>query len=414
MSAARYVIVGAGGAGMSAARTIAALDPEGAITVLSEEPFPPYYRPMIPFLLEKKRDVRGIALDAGKLWEGGDRELRLSTRVEGIDGTERTVTIRGGETIPYDACLIAAGAKPMIPEGLENTRCPGVFTLRSAADAEAAAERAASARHVVLLGAGLVSLKAALSFRQLGLDVTLVEREASVLPRLMDPEAGVKIQDALVRLGVRVETGHSAREIQAGPDGVRAVVLDDGREIACEMVCIATGVRPNIAFLEKSGVELDVGVVTDRYTRTSVPGIYGAGDVAVTFDAVTGQRITAATWTNAVEMGRCAGRNMAGGNAVYPGSFPVLNAAQVGPLPFVAMGWVRAPGEDCEVHVRQGAGWYRKVVFSPEGTRLVGTLLMGDIARAGIYRALIREGRDVSRFKRSILDHALHYGHFQA
>ena len=186
--------------------------------------------------------------------------------------------------------------------------------------------------------------------------------------------------------------------------------MDDGREIACEMVCIGKGVRPNVDFYH-DGITIDGGVVVDRFTSSSAPNVYAAGDVAVTFDPITGGRIVTGLWTNAVEMGRCAGLNMAGSSVEYGGTFGILNATQVADVAFVSMGIVHTAGHDYETHVFRSAEAYRKLVFSPDGTVLVGVLLVGDIARAGLYRVLIREKMEVAGIKPHIIDHTLHYGH---
>jgi NADPH-dependent 2,4-dienoyl-CoA reductase/sulfur reductase-like enzyme len=178
------------------------------------------------------------------------------------------------------------------------------------------------------------------------------------------------------------------------------------------MVCIGKGVRPNVEFLTGSGVAVDGGIVADRYTGASLPDTYTAGDVAVTYEPISGTPIMTALWTNAVEMGRCAGLNMAGVKTVYTGTFGILNATQVADEPFVAMGVVHTTGKDCEVHQKTTASTFRKLVFDATGTRLIGAVLVGDITNAGLYRYVIREKMDVARFKRPIIDHTLHYGHF--
>jgi NAD(P)H-nitrite reductase large subunit len=118
-----------------------------------------------------------------------------------------------------------------------------------------------------------------------------------------------------------------------------------------------------------------------------------------------------ALWTNAVEMGRCAGFNMAGLPTAYTGTFGILNATQVADMPFVAMGTVHTEGVDLEIHRHASAEAYRKLVFDTDGKHLVGAVLVGDITNAGIYRYLIREKRDITTVKRQIVNHQLHYGH---
>ncbi len=131
----------------------------------------------------------------------------------------------------------------------------------------------------------------------------------------------------------------------------------------------------------------------------------------MTFDPVSGDRIMTALWTNAVEMGRCAGLNMAGVRTAYSGSFGILNATQVADAPFVSMGTVHTTGRDLEVHIHQTSDTYRKVVFNREGDRLVGAVFINNITNAGLYRYIIRDRMPVDQIKRQIIDHTLHYGH---
>jgi NAD(P)H-nitrite reductase large subunit len=211
--------------------------------------------------------------------------------------------------------------------------------------------------------------------------------------------------------GLSIITGAAATGIVADASGVNGVALNDGRELPCEMVCIGKGVRPNVEFLEGSGLRVEEGIVADRYTAASLPGAFAAGDVAVTYEPVTGKPVMTALWTNAVEMGRCAGLNMAGHRTAYGGTFGILNATQVAELPFVSMGVVHTGNGAYEVHGKATATASRKLVFNEDGTRLVGAVFVGDITQAGLYRYIIRKKKDVVPFKRQIIDHRLHYGH---
>jgi len=134
--------------------------------------------------------------------------------------------------------------------------------------------------------------------------------------------------------------------------------------------------------------------------------------VAVTLDPITGERIVTGLWTNAAEMGSCAGRNMAGQPGIYSGTFGILNAAQVADEPFVSMGIVHTKGTAYEIHITATPETYRKLVFTPDGTRLVGALFIGDISKAGLYRYIIREMMPIKDIKSEIVNHRLHYGHF--
>ncbi|MGD9365203.1 MAG: FAD-dependent oxidoreductase [Desulfobacteraceae bacterium] len=254
-------------------------------------------------------------------------------------------------------------------------------------------------------------MKAAMALQQRGLAVTLVEKEEEILPWLMESDAGGRIRRALEDDGVAVITGSTIKAVQTKAQGVCGVVLDNGRELACQLVCIGIGVEPNTACLKNSGIRVDVGVVTDTHTACSVPNVFAAGDVAVTFDPIAGEPVITGLWTNAAEMGRCAGINMTGRSKVYGGTFGILNATQVARMPFVSMGIVHTAGTNCEVHVKASSAAYRKLVFSPEGDRLVGALFVGDIANAGVYRAVIQQRLALNGLKNAVIKHRLHWGH---
>ena len=260
--------------------------------------------------------------------------------------------LENGERFGYDKIMFATGSRPFIPPEIQGVAAKGVFALRTLSDAQAMAERAAQTNHAVMLGGGLLNLKTAFALLERGLKVTLVVYSPEVLSQLMEPEDALLIRRALEQAGLTIRTGASAVAVISGDNGVTGVALDDGSELACQMVCIGKGVRPNVDYLEGSGIALEKGIVADRYTAASLPDHFTAGDVAVTHDPVTGNPVSTALWTNAVEMGRCAGLNMAGHKTAYSGTFGILNATQVADMPFVSMGVVHTKGTDCLVLYR--------------------------------------------------------------
>lgn len=414
MSPRRYVVIGGSAAGMAAAQSIRELDRTGSIVVLSAEGDRPYFRPLIPFLVDGKKRAEEMALEGQGPYTARDIEVRLNAAVTAVNPADRTVTVRGAETMPYDRLLIATGSRPNLPSSIQGADSPGVFALRTLADARQMAERASATRDAVLVGGGMLNLKTAFALLERGLRVTMVVTSPEVLSQIMEPEAAGLVRDALARAGLRVLTGRNVTRILSGSSGVVGVALDTGEEAACQMVCIGKGVRPNVEFLAGSGIRVNGGVVVDDHTATSEPDVYAAGDVAVTFDSITSAPIVTALWTNAVEMGRCAGRNMAGRPTAYAGTFGILNATQVAEVPFVSMGIVHTAGKGLETHVERTGHSYRKMVFvgANGATRLVGVVLVGDISHAGLYRQMIRERMPVQALKDHVVEHRLHYGHF--
>ena len=404
--------MGGSAAGMAAANAIREHDRQGTITVLSEEPDEPYFRPLVPFLVSGYKRPDEMAMAGCGPYTGADITVRTNSRVTAVDSAARSVMLADGTVCTYEKILFATGSRPYVPSEIKGTEIEGVFALRTLADARRMAARVKQTEHAVMLGGGLLNLKTAFALLERGLKVTLVVFSPEVLSQLMEPADARLIRKALDNAGLEIMTGAAATGIMAGPSGVAGVTLDDGRELACEMVCIGKGVRPNVEFLAGSGVHIDGGIVADRYTACSLPGTFAAGDVAVTREPLSGEPIMTALWTNAVEMGRCAGLNMAVVKTVYAGTFGILNATQVADEPFVSMGVVHTTGGDYEIHRNATETAYRKLVFSPDGTRLVGAVFVGDIKNAGLYRYVIREKMPVCDFKRQLIDHSLHYGHF--
>jgi nitrite reductase (NADH) large subunit len=408
----KYVVVGGSAAGMAAAHTIRRQDPEGGVLVLSAETDLPYFRPLIPFLVSGKKRAADMALTGAGPYTGKNITVKTGARVASVNTAGKTVSVDGGERVAYEKILFATGSRPYIPPEIQGTEAEGVFALRTLEDARRMARRLETSQHAVMLGGGLLNLKAAFALLERRLKVTLVVRSPEVLSQLMEPADALLIREALNRAGLAVKTGVSATAVQSDRTGVTGVVLDDGGELPCQMVCIGKGVRPNVEFLDGSGVTVDHGIVADRYTQCSAPDSFTAGDAAVTFEPVSGGRITTALWTNAVEMGRCAGMNMAGVKTAYAGTFGILNATQVADEPFVSMGVVHTDGGDFETHVHATATTYRKLVFNAEGNRLIGAVFVGNITNAGLYRYVIREKKNIAGIKGHIIDQSLHYGHF--
>jgi nitrite reductase (NADH) large subunit len=409
---ASYVIIGGSAAGMAAAQAIREKDPNGIITVLSEEPDMPYFRPLIPYMVTGKKSAGDMQLSGNGPYKGSDIDIHTHSRVDSVNAAEKTVSVKGRENVSYDRLLLTTGSRPYLPPEIEGTDANGVFALRTLADARAMAERVRVTDHAVMLGGGLLNLKAAFALLERGVKVTLVVYSPEVLSQLMEPDDAWLIRNALDRAGLKIEIGCSATGILSDKSGVTGVTLDDGSEMACQMICIGKGVRPNVEFLTGSEIIIDQGVVVNRYTACNTLDTYAAGDVAVTFDPVTGGRIVTGLWTNAVEMGRCAGYNMTGRKTAYSGTFGIMNATQIADEPFVSMGIVHTKNTDYEVHVRATGSTYRKVVFSQDGNRLVGVLFVGNITGAGMYRYVIRESMPISEMKSLIINQKLHYGHF--
>ncbi len=407
-----YLIVGGSAAGMAAAHTIRRKDSQGDIIVLSNEKSQPYFRPMIPYIVNGKKTPDDIALSGCGIFTQKNIDIRTNCIVTKVDTGNKTVETSSDETIAYDKILFATGSRPYMPETIKNLDANGVFSLKTVADAVGMAQRSQKTDHVVMLGGGILNLKAAFALLEKQIRVTLVVYSPEVLSQLMDPEDAFLVRKALDSAGLEIITGCSATDIESDENGVCAVALDNGKVLPCQMVCVGKGVVPNTDFLKGSQINIDKGIVADVYTACSEKDAFAAGDVAVTFDPGTGEKTVTALWTNAVEMGTCAGQNMAGVKTRYSGTFGIMNATQVADEPFVSMGVVHTKEKDVETHIETSGSMYRKIVFDQNGTRLIGALFIGDITNAGLYRYVIRENKPIADVKSHLINHTLHYGHF--
>lgn len=403
-----YVIVGASAAGMAAAEAIRKRDPSADIVMLSDETHPPYYRPLIPYLIYKEKTGEDILRQARLT--PSNLDLRLGLRATHLDPKNQALTLGHADSLSYDRLLIATGASPVRPDisGLDG---PGVFSLRTWADAESIAKAAKGAKHAVILGAGRIGMKSAFALRHLGIEVTVVELLERIIPQQLDDESAAIFAGTVAEAGIKTILGQTLKAVNHKGKKVTSVTLDDGGELKADLVIVGVGVRANLELAVSGGLRVHQGLLVDEHLRTSDAHIFAAGDVVETRDVVSGNSIVSGIWSNAAEMGRIAGDNMAGGNSTYAGAFSLLNAMELGGLPVVSVGDVQAlAGDGVEVFAERRGQTYRKLVF--RGDRLIGLILVGQIERAGIYQTLIREKANVSALRRELLGPRFHYGHY--
>ncbi len=393
----RHLIIGNGAAGNAAAHAIRRRDPSCEITIVSDEPHAAYYRPLLPYLLHDAPEGQHILRDPLHLPR--DVTVQLGARVQAIVPAEGRIVLDDGRTLAYDRLLIATGASPALPP-IDGVPGPGSFVLRTLDDAttlKASLTAIDPSSPVVIVGGGRIGTKVALGLRRLGLPVTIVEMLEWIVPQQLDGPAAEIFQAALEAQGIEMIFGRTVRSVRRHDGRVRSVILDDGRELAADLVVMATGVRPNVGIARTAGLATRRGILVNRFLQTSHPHIYAAGDAVETTDVVTGEPVVSGTWTNAVFMGEVAGENMAGGSREYPGAWRLLNAVELAGIPVISAGLIHPPQHGYDVYARRRDQVYRKLVF--RGGTLVGVILVGEVEGAGVYTALIRERVDISPWK---------------
>jgi NAD(P)H-nitrite reductase large subunit len=384
----RHVVIGNGISGISAVETIRNIDPQARITLIAGESFAPYSRPMISMVLEGSVRADRLPLRPETFYESLQIEAAVGEWVRKIDTENRLVETDRGNRFPYDRLLIATGADPR-PLKVPGAGLPNVFFMRTQAHVQGMLDAInAGARNTLVLGGGLVGLKATYGLLRRGLNVKLLIRSDYPLSMQVDEFAGKILLQELVDRGLEVRVGAEPAAFE-GNGKVREAVLTDGTRHQCDLAVIGKGVNPAVSFLPRDKIKVDLGIVVDEHLETSLPGVFAAGDVAEHFDIARKTRWVNAIWPVAVEQGRIAGMNMAGRKVCYPGSLG-RNVIRIFGTDVLTAGLVNPPANgdfetisSCDRHAKT----YRKLVF--QGDRLVGLVMVNCVEQGGVLMSLI-------------------------
>jgi len=400
-----YLLVGNSAAAIAAVEAIRQADPEGRIALVAAEREHTYSRPLVSYRLARKVGDDLMSYRPADFYDRHRVEAHLGEEVVAVDPAARTVATRSGRTFAYDRLLLATGGRAIVPDipGLAGAR--GVFTLTSYDDARRidAYLTEHGVKQAVVLGGGMIGLKAAEALMARGVKVTVVELADRLLSATFDREASRMLEAALRRRGAAVCLGTTIERVLTSQGAVRGVRLTTALEVYAKVIVAAVGVAPEVGYLASSGIETARGVLVDDHLRTSAFGVYAAGDVAEAADMLLGGRRPIPILPLAYRQGRIAGRNMAGGDETYRGGI-AMNSIEVCDLATISVGITaveEADGYEILAERDAEAGIYRKVVL--KDNRLVGVILIGDIDRAGLYTGLIQQRIDVAGIKHLLL-----------
>lgn len=398
-----YLIIGNSAAGVTAAEYIRANDAHGSILIVSREPYPAYGRPLISYLLEGKTTERAMALKPEGFYEGHAIDTLLGPEYEVVklDADAHTVELANNEAIAYGKCLLATGSVPFVPpiKGLDGKR--NVYSFLTLDDAKAVLGASVQATEAVrcenrpsralVVGAGLIGLKAAEAVSHHVDEVLVLELAPRILPSVLDAAGADLLQSLLAERGIECRSGVSAEEFVGEDGAITGAVLTDGAEVTCDFVIAAVGVRPNSALAVEAGAEQGKGLVCGTDLATSLPDVYAAGDVVQVTDLLDGSKKPLALWPNAIRQGKAAGLFMAGCPDAEPfeGNFAV-NAVDFFDISLLTAGIINPPDDGAfEVRLLVDGSTYAKFVIADD--RLVGYILLNRPANAGIYTAMIEQ-----------------------
>lgn len=379
----QYVIIGNGVAATGCVEGIRSADSEGKITVISGENRPVYCRPLISYYLEGKATPEKMNYRSQDFPEKMNCEFFYGKQAVQLRQEDKTVVLDDGTVLPYDEVCIATGSVPFVPPfaGLDTVEKPFSFmTMDDALALDAAVNKDS---RVLIVGAGLIGLKCAEGLHGRVASITVCDLADRVLSSILDTRSAAVMQQHLEENGIHLLLGDTVSRFEKNVASMRS-----GAEVAFDVLVLAVGVKANTALARQAGAEVNRGILVNEKMETTVPGIFAAGDCTEGMDASLGQRRVLAILPNAYLQGRCAGINMAGGNAVHDRAIPMNSLGLLGLHAMTAGTAFSEADGGSMVEEKSEAGWKR--FFLKDGY-LTGFMLLGDVDRAGIYTALIRE-----------------------
>ena len=379
----RFVIIGAGAAGITAAKTLRAFRPQDVITVLSTDE-QVHSRCMLHKFLGHERTAEGINFVPADFFEKNDIYHISGQTVTGIDTAAKTVSYGEGYSVPYDKLLIAAGSAFFIPPIPHFREAPNVFGFRDLSDALKIDEAFGKGKRVFIVGSGLVGLDAASALCHRGAEITIAEMAPRVMPLQTDDYAASVYQKVFEDHGCRFLLGIGATDAVVDDEGnITEVILSTGEHVPCDFIIMAAGVRPRIQIAQASGIKAERAIEVDDHLRTSAPDVYAAGDC-------TG---LSGVWPDAMAQGKAAAENMAGIDTVYEKPYPFKNTSNFFGVTMLSVGRLDQT-EGADVIVHRTPKEYKKAIV--RDGKLTGYLSLGDISNSGLYLHLIKNGVDVS------------------
>ncbi len=398
-----YVIIGAGPAGVIAAEALRRIDSAASVKVIGDEPEAPYSRMAIPYCLIDRVAEEGTHL---RKTDGHFDDLNIEVindRALSVSPIEGSLALESGTTVSYDRLLVATGSTPISPP-IEGMNLPGVHPCWTLADYRNIAARADRGAKVVLMGAGFIGSIILEALAARGVDLTVVELENRMVPRMMNEASGGLIKRWCEQRGVRVLTSTRVDGITGGDP--LAVSLSNGETLTANLVISATGVAPNTQFLQGSGVNIDQGILVNERLESSVENLFAAGDVAQGRDFSTGDYTIQAIQPTAVDHGRVAASNMTSGHAQLDRGSLNMNVLDTMGLVSTSFGaWEGLGGGESAELNDPDRFQYLNLQFHEDV--LVGANTLGHTDHIGVLRGLIQTGLHLGVWKDRLLKNPL-------
>jgi nitrite reductase (NADH) large subunit len=389
-----HVIIGNSAGALTAMAAIRENDQDASITLISAESCWAYSPVLLTYYMAGRISRDQVFLTDAGYYERIGVSLKLGDRATAVDSRSRCVSLESGETISYDRLLLATGssAKQM---GLENDDLPGIFTVKTLADADRILSYTAERKQIAILGGGLVGLQTANALAETDREITLIIGSDQPLSQNVDGECSRFITKSIQQRGL--STLFDTRVQRIEPDKGKLVLhLNTGKLLVVDAAIVGKGVIPNTELAKTAGIDVDWGILVDDRMRTSVPGVFAAGDVAQGVNMATGESQVVATWVNACVQGKTAGINMSGGEASCSGLNGNVCSILGNSVASVGITRPDAKRHYSKSHTDPGGKYYRSIIFD-DNDSIVGAVLMGEVSDIGVLRNLVLNGGHVSR-----------------
>lgn len=373
----QYVIIGNSTAAVAAAEQIRRNDGKGKITMISDEPYHTYGRPLISYYLLGKTDAERMKYRPSDFYERNRIDTIFSKRVEKIDAEKKKVLLSDGKKIGYDKLLVATGSRPFNPpmEGIGSVPCK--FNFMTFDDALALENVLSPDKRVLIIGAGLIGLKCLEGIADRVREVAVVDMADRVLPSILDEYGASLVRHELEEHKATFYLSDSVQKFEGN-----TAYLKSGKEIVFDILVVAVGVRPNVELVKDAGGKVGRGILTDDRQETSLKDVYAAGDCTESYDITAQTSRILALLPNAQFQGACAGANMAGGEVHFTNAVP-MNA-----IGFFGSHILTAGSYFGDTYVEKSGDTYKKLFYSEN--KLNGFILVNKPEKAGIYTSLLR------------------------
>ena len=394
-----YIIIGAGPAGVVAAETLCKAQSGGSITIIGDEHEPPYSRMALPYYMVQQIDEAGTYLRKTSNHFNDKGIAIVQDRVSSIDTASKKLSLQSGATQSYDKLLIASGSHAIRPP-ISGMDLPNIYNCWTLEDGRAIVAKANKGSNVVLMGAGFIGCIILEALASRGVNLTVIEMEDRMVPRMMDQNSGQLIKKWCQEKGVKVHTSTRVQAIEQDGSGLK-VALDNGQQIAADLVISATGVKPNIQFLQGSGVKTDLGILVNNRMQSSDPSVYAAGDVCQGQDFSTGGYSVQAIQPTAVDHGRIAAMNMSGKKTIHQGSVNLNVLDTLGLISSSYGLWQGVEGGDTAT--LYDAENYRYINLQFQDDILVGAQSLGLTQHVGVLRGLIQSKVKLGKWRDKLM-----------